>query len=262
MHIQPTALDAPIATMVVGDSAIFRFRISVEQVETMFGWTERRWHPCVLAVVNASNDHAFNSATSTGGALIMRRNNLAQRNLSVIRVPEGEMRSMPFMAGSESSGDELFDLVIRIERLSANDAVYLSLDTDTTSPSPPREGNQDDSGCCSGQGNWKFVDRTRIETDLCGCRAVLTFEKGSEVDFWHPAPRIVSVKGGKIETREEAERIRVTDTTMVVRFRKASFRAIPLLLQAEIANKLQVDIAQRNLAGKVVGGVMAQFVKA
>jgi hypothetical protein len=86
-HVSPTPVTATFASIPAGGTATAKFTISTTQVETLWGWSSgMSWHPCLLAAVNADNDYAFGTASVAGEGIQVRRNNLAQRNLSVVNV--------------------------------------------------------------------------------------------------------------------------------------------------------------------------------
>jgi hypothetical protein len=83
-HVSPTPVTATFATIPAGDSVIAKFTVSSAQVEDLWGWEhDHPWHPCLLAEVNADNDYAFGAASLAGSPIVVSRNNLAQRNLSL-----------------------------------------------------------------------------------------------------------------------------------------------------------------------------------
>ena len=113
LHVRPAPLDPPIATLAAGDERRLRFAFTAAQVDALAGWSDRRWHPCLLAVVRADNDHAF--ATAPGGAdLQTRRNNLAQRNLTVVDVAAGGMVTMPIVVGHPAATDAGVRLLVNV----------------------------------------------------------------------------------------------------------------------------------------------------
>src|SRR6266403_995595 len=58
---------------------------SPDAPEVEFLWGSG-WHPTVLAMTTAQNDYAFETVHATADGLVLRRNNLAQRNVSVIEL--------------------------------------------------------------------------------------------------------------------------------------------------------------------------------
>ncbi|CAN5681469.1 hypothetical protein BH23CHL4_BH23CHL4_13370 [soil metagenome] len=68
-----------------------------------------------MASATADNDYAFTSASTTGSELITRRNNLAQRNVSVIDVLASATVLFPFIIGSRAEFDHQF-LEVQIDR--------------------------------------------------------------------------------------------------------------------------------------------------
>lgn len=83
-HLAPEPITSTFASMAADTTVLARFRISAEQADVLASWSARAQHPCLLAQVQADNDHAFTGARDSNDALITRRNNLAQRNLQVV----------------------------------------------------------------------------------------------------------------------------------------------------------------------------------
>lgn len=61
--------------------------------------------PVRLASVTAANDYAFASAAFTDDPIVVRRNNLAQRNLSLIHVLADTAAAFPFLAAHMLNAD-------------------------------------------------------------------------------------------------------------------------------------------------------------
>ena len=86
-RVAPTPVTASFPAIPPGGTVIAKFTISAIQTDTLWGWEfANPWHPCLLASVRADNDYAFASASLNGDPITVRRNNLAQRNLTVIDV--------------------------------------------------------------------------------------------------------------------------------------------------------------------------------
>jgi hypothetical protein len=188
MHVSPTPVTATFAAIASGASAMAKFTIASDQVETLWGWvSDHPWHPCLLASVVADNDYAFQTANLTGGSLVVRRNNLAQRNLSVIDVLANATAVFPFVAGNLRNPERAIEVVINRSGLPRTARLLLALDDDGRAfprlPPPVDLPTGIQSPLCpSGSGGIVFLERTRIETTLGCCRGVLTLEKGSRFD--------------------------------------------------------------------------------
>jgi hypothetical protein len=196
-HVSPTPVTAMFASIPAGGTAIAKFTISATQVETLWGWISgMSWHPCLLAAVNADNDYAFATASVTGGGIQVRRNNLAQRNLSVIDVLASAAVTFPLLAGHLLNAERFMEILVDRSRLPKDMPLLLALDDDGRAfplvdlRPVIRPAERDEGGIV-------FLERTRIEAMLGCCRGVLTLEKGSRFDC-PPAVRVgkVSVKGG------------------------------------------------------------------
>jgi subtilisin family serine protease len=267
MHVSPTPLVASFASVPAGGTVMAKFRIEAAQTDTLYGWEfSNPWHPCLLAVVNADNDYAFATAPLTGDPISARRNNLAQRNLSVIDVLSSAAVAFPFIMGSRYKTDRKVCLRIDRSRLPKDMPLLLSLDDEGKAfplvdfaevPTNPYEEMAD--GCS--ENHIVFLERTRIKTQLGCCDGVLTLEKGSRFDGTKPN-RLgkVTVQGGDVLLRGDKRYVDIKDPVVVVEMEKEPNRIYPLSLQTVIpaafenGHPLMIDVAQQNSQGETVGG--------
>ena len=266
-HVQPAAVTASLGDLAPGGPpARATFSLTPTQVERLWDWTGRSWHPCVLARVTADNDYAFDPAADLGSGVITRRNNLAQRNLSVFDTTMEEIHAFRFFAGNEGSEADRIDIVVQAGDLARRGTVTLCLEPERSGVpggSRRRTGSPD---CGCGKDGTVFLDRTRIEVCLGGCRGVLTLEKGSRFDP-SPAPaRVISVEGGSVDP-ENGTCVRIQEPRAVIGLLKAPFETVPLALHvttpadAQAGERFLVDVAQQN-QGRTVGGAVAVYVMA
>ncbi|HEY1042819.1 MAG TPA: S8 family serine peptidase [Telluria sp.] len=222
-HVNPAGIATNFGTVAPGASVIAKFRISAAQVESLYGWVAGHgWHPCLLAQVTADNDYAFTTAVLTGDPISARRNNLAQRNLSVIDVLGSAPVVFPWVVGNRFNFETSMGLTIDRSRLPANMPLLLSIDDDGSefplvdfddvgTPGRDDDGDgMDDDHPRPGHGHghqhphphrpkhdhghWHqerddqcdnslvFLHRTKVKTRLGCCMGVLTIEKGSRFD--------------------------------------------------------------------------------
>ena len=267
-HVSPTPVTATFASIPAGGSVIAKFTVSSTQVETLWGWiSSHPWHPCLLASVNADNDYAFATANLTGNSLSMRRNNLAQRNLSVIDVLATASLSFPFLAGNHFNAERTMEILVDRSQLPGDMPLLLALDNDTqafplvdlTPPDfAPNDGDKE---------GMVFLERTRIEATLGCCRGVLTLEKGSRFDCL-PAVKIgkVSVEGGEVIVRDDKRFVEIREQIAVVRLEKRPYQLYPLALQTSIpatahtGQQYMIRVSQRNEKEETVGGATVIYV--
>jgi hypothetical protein len=268
-HLSPTAINATFAAIPAGGEQIARFSISAAQVQVL--WDEG-WHPCLVASVTADNDYAFATAPLVASPIVVQRNNLAQRNLSVINVLAGASASLPFIAGHELNLERAMTLVIDRRGLPKAARVRLALDEGNVhfphvdlTPPLPRPGQGGD-GC---GGGLVFLERTRVKTRLGCCDGVLTIEKGSSFDCL-PETRIgeVSVKGGVVVLDGGARYVDVSADKAEVRMVKQPGQRYAFSVQVLMPGNARggdghgLSVAQRNEAGQTVGGASAWMVVA
>jgi len=268
-HLSPTPISASFASIAAGSEVIAKFSISAAQVQVL--WDEG-WHPCCVASVAADNDYAFATAPLTASPIVTQRNNLAQRNLSLINVladARGASAMFPFLAGHALNAEATMQLVIDRSRLPKAATVRLALDegnlhfpTVDLTPSPSKPNG----GCGSGM---VFLERTRVKTRFGCCDGVLTLEKGSSFDC-APDMRVgtVTVQGGQVVLVGDQRYVEVRDAQAVVTLEKAQGQVVPMSVQVTMPAGLPagtqslLSVAQRDAAGRVVGGASAVLVSA
>lgn len=127
LHLRPTPVEVDFARIPVGGSAIARFTLTAAQVDLAAGWGPMSWHPCVLGVATSDNDYAFQTSAA-GVRLQMQRNNLVQRNLTVISGSVTRSLRLPFVIGHPASSDRIVELVIDCGRAARDGKVQLVID--------------------------------------------------------------------------------------------------------------------------------------
>jgi hypothetical protein len=267
MHVSPTPISASFADIPAGASVIAKFSISAVQVEDLWGWVAgQSWHPCLLAQTTADNDYAFASADLSGGSLVVRRNNLAQRNLTVINVLAGATASLPMIAGSRFTSERTVELVIDRARIPQHARVLLSLDEDGSAFPRVDFRPQQKPGVLDGAGS-TFLDPVRVETSFGGCRGVLTLAAGSRFECGCAIPRVekLTVQGGEVLLRNGRRFVEVRERQAVVRFERAPAQLVPIALELLAPEQLNqeedwlISVAQRDEQRRTVGGASALF---
>ena len=264
-HLSPTPITANFAAIAAGGEAMAKFSISVAQVQQL--WDEN-WHPCLVAAVDADNDYAFATAPLGTSPIVVQRNNLAQRNLSVINVLAGARAAFPFLAGHVLNDEGTMHLVVNRARLPKAATVRLALDegnrhfpqVDLTPPLPA-PGRRD--GC----GGLVFLERTRVRTCFGCCEGVLTLEKGSSFDCM-PSGRVgeVDVRGGELILENGLRVVDVRDNLTLIRMQKEPAQmyafCLYVTLPAGVADgsSHMLSVAQQNALMQTVGGASAVFV--
>lgn len=168
LHIRPEALTTP-AVLEAGTDGIATFALRAADAETAGGWADMRWHPCVLAVVTSPADFGFEPARVDARSVITRFNNLAQRNLSVLRTTSESIERLPFAIGHPRNEDEMADLIVEADpRLTGSLRLWLAgsgamppggIQFDRQ-PAPPPKALQVAGGRAGQQGQQQWVDLT------------------------------------------------------------------------------------------------------
>lgn len=260
-HVCPAPVTATFNTIPAGGSVIAKFTVSPAQVEDLWGWGHTMpWHPCLLAQVTADNDYAFASADTAGGSIVVRRNNLAQRNLTVVDVAAGASLTFPFLVGHLEDMEHFVEIVIDRRVLQKDVQVLLALDDDARAF--PRVELK--------PLNWRsdsvvFLDRTRLELAVGSCHSVLTLEKGSRLDYPQSVAMVKEVKGGEIILRDGKRFVDIKEPTVTVSLEKYPHQLHPFSLQASIPSHAEkgeqymIKVFQRNQQGSVVGGATVVY---
>jgi len=265
-HASPTPVTNTFASIPSGGTVMAKFTISATQTEDFWGWVEdHSWHPCLLASVTADNDYAF-AAAPTGGNLVTRLNNLAQRNLTVIDVLAGATATFPFIAGHRKNLERTMQVLVDRSKLPKNVKLLLSIDDDGSDfrlvDFTPRVEPAERSRC----GQFVFLERTRIGVTSC-CNGVLTLEKGSKFECaYKPSLEKVQAEGGEVIIQNGKRFVDIRENVASVTFEKQPGQIYPMSIVTSIpvdAKKEQqfiVRVSQRNQTGMVTGGATAIYI--
>ena len=225
------------------------------QVGELIGWTLGGQHPCLLAEVTCENDYAFGSADSDY-ALIARRNNLAQRNLGLVRTAlSGHTYEYVFWAGLASDNSLTLDLRIDAGALAVDGRVELCIEGTNDSPKP---GSPAPTGPCDGLGRLRLLDQVRVEADWCGCRAVVSLERGTEVALGLSGVPLVRVLGGGELTNRGCVRLTRPTASLLLARQPGERRRLRLrctMPAADLRRRYFVTVSRRDTVGRTQGGV-------
>ena len=220
LHLRPTPVRADLATIARSGTDRARFSLSAAQADIAVGWSDAMmWHPCVLGVVTAENDYAFESAAG-GATLQTRRNNLAQRNLTVGTGSATRSLRYPFVVGHPTNRERTAELIIDAGRVAVDGRVQLVLD---------------DNGAA-------FPALRRAQ------------------GYAGAAPGVGKLAGGKPAKRGRRRAITMTQPRMIVELRLPRPGRYPLHLaikpprDARPGEQLSFHVAQRSPRRGVVGG--------
>jgi hypothetical protein len=275
MHVKPTPVSATFATIASGAFVIAKFTISSAQTDTLYGWQYvNPWHPCLLAVVTSDNDYAFTSSDLSFGNLVLRKNNIAQRNLSVIDVlasaAGASAMSSPFVAGNRANKQRKMFIEVDRSKLPSKSKVYLSIDdngdafplVDFQKPYDNHEniGYSDDCNC--NDDRLVFLTRTKVKTRFGCCDGVLTLEKGSVLEFIcsKEKPAIINIKGGNLMIENGKRLIEITGNKVSVEMEKSPGAILPMSVKVILPSGLtagdqySLSVSQRDENRKTVGG--------
>lgn len=272
MHAVPAAVTNTFATIPKGGSVIAKFKISTAQTNTFWGWEHSHpWHPCLLAQVRSNNDYAFHAAPTTGTDIVPRRNNFAQRNLTVVNVIKGAKVSFPVMVGNLLTREKQpVEVVVETKEMQLVGRMNLMLDDINLLPQIPRMSPdlrllrpttaEEETGMV-------FLERTLVETSIGSARGLLTLEKGSKLELKEAArPTLIEKRGGEILLKERKRVLEIREQSALVRFDLEPGRLYPMVLQTMIPDnaatgtQFTVRVFERDLRGQVLGGATVIYV--
>ena len=267
-HVAPTPVTASFASIPAGGQEIAKFTISASQVEGVWGWVSgHSWHPCIVAVANAANDYAFASASTAGGALITRRNNFAQRNVSVIDVLASATVTFPFLMGTIAENNQEF-LEVEVDRSHIPHNVKVELLIDQAEQDfrpgivpeifrnlPRKNGIQFD------RDSFRFLDPVRVELRSGAGVGLMQLERGSRLATAAPASRArLHVTGGEEVIRGANRLVRIDEAFGRIRFDRDSGQQQPASLRMTIpagatpGDTFPLTVSQRGADGQIIGG--------
>ncbi|MFI5155601.1 MAG: S8 family serine peptidase [Chitinophagales bacterium] len=271
MHVQPTPVTNTFATVAAGSTIIGKFTISAAQTDTLYGWENSNpWHPCLLASVKADNDYAFATASFAEDPLSQLRNNLAQRNLSVIDVLATASASIirfPFIAGHFMNKERFMEIFVENITKVPGVKMMLSLDDDGKAFPFVNFGEVNKNGVAEhNDKDLVFLERTNVETNFGGCRGILTLEKGSR--FHGNERRKLSpeeIKGGEVIIKNGKRYVELRDQKASIKLAKEPGTIYPLSIAFELpanvekGSVLNFRVSQRDMRGTTVGGAAAIY---
>ena len=267
-HSSPTPVTNNFGSIPSGGTVIAKFTISAAQTDDLWDWTDAHpWHPCLLASVSADNDYAFATSSLTGGELVVRRNNLAQRNLTVIDVLAGSTIAFPFIAGHKKNREKALQVFIDRSKLPKETKLMLSLD-DNGINSPLVDFTQSaQNKIKTGCGEFELFERTRIKLRSKCFNGILTLEKGSKFNCDDSQPyEDIEVKGGEIIVQDNKYFAEIKEDIGIVTLGIQPSQICPLSLHTSIpkdakkGQEFMIRVYQTNLKGMVTGGATAIYV--
>ena len=271
MHVAPTPVTASFASVPSGGTVMAKFTISAAQTDVLYGWENSNpWHPCLLASVIADNDYAFATAGFSIDPISQRKNNIAQRNLTVIDVlADTGMSSVgfSFVAGNLLNKERFLQL--QIDRRAMPKGIKMLLSLDETGKIFPAVdfGAVNTIGDTDSDHGIIYHEKTKIETTLGCCRGILTLEKGSRFDCL-PKRKLepVEVKGGELIIRNNKRYVLLEDEITIVQFSKTAQHIYPLTIFSELNGQVKkgmeytLKVSQQNAKGQTLGGATAIYI--
>ncbi|WP_439483478.1 S8 family serine peptidase [Cyclobacterium plantarum] len=275
MHVSPTPVAASFPSIAAGASVIAKFTISADQTDTLYGWQYLNpWHPCLLAIVTSDNDYPFISSDLSFGNLVLRKNNIAQRNLSVIDVLANATASRvifsPFIAGNRANQETRMFIEVDRTKLPSATKVYLSLDDDEEAfPMVDfhdhgfiNPGKENGEGCRCQHDEMVFLTKTIIKTKQGCCEKTITLEKGSTLSYTcrKEKAKVIQVRGGNLVVENGSRFIEITGKKLTAEFEKDPGQLVPMSVKVEFSPQLKegdsfpLTIIQRDSKRQIVGG--------
>jgi hypothetical protein len=250
--VQPKCIATVQNPLDPGKTDLARFSLTAVQVDQLFGWESKSWHPCLLAEVTCDNDY---NVTPTGGAHTWESNNLAQRNLTNIMTTYGSQVNFPFVAGNRLNTELYMELDIDRSRLPRE--LELLLNPADSKFRIPGLG----VGPSGARRTLTLLDGVRLAISVCGCGGILTLAAGSGFECTGPWAEDASLSGAEwverqgerwIAIREDRARIGLQKRPGELRAMSLAFR-VPA--EAGHGDSYRITVSQRSAAHGIVGGV-------
>lgn len=268
MHVIPTSITNNFASVPAGTTVIAKFSISAAQVEDLYGWqTNNPWHPCLLAQVTADNDYAYATSDLSFGNIVVRKNNFAQRNLSVIDVFASASFSFPFVIGSKFSKARSIKLNLDRSGLPRNSRVMLKLVGNTEvfpqvdfNPARDTENGENETIV--------FQDRTKVITRIGCCDVRITLEKNSKLEMLcrHKSKlNVRSIKGGELIVENGEQLVKLNSDKSTIDFDSQEGAIYALSVQIDFPGDIKRDdefslvVFQTNENNETLGGATAIY---
>jgi Subtilase family len=266
MHVNPNSITSNFSSIPSGTSAIAKFSITAAQVESLYGWENSNpWHPCLLAQVTADNDFAYATADLSFGNIVVRKNNFAQRNLSVIDVMAGATLAFPFIAGSLFSNNNFIKLSIDKSRLPQNALVKLKVDNNEKIFPLVNFDNVERENYGK---EFKFFEKSKIISKVGCCDAEITFEKGSKISLQCDDNRKLKLRniiGGEITVKNGETNIEVKSQKSIVTFDSSANSIFAISVEVNIPNTVKKDeeyylvVSQLDDRNSIIGGASVLY---
>ena len=266
MHVSPTSITNNFPSIPAGTSVIAKFSISSAQVEDLYGWQySNPWHPCLLAQVISDNDYAYASADLSFGNLVVRKNNFAQRNLSVIDVLASPGASIslafPFVIGSRFSKAKSIRLNINRSKLPKDARVRLNISDNSKAfpqvdfSQPPNAENE----------SIIFQERSKVITKIGCCDVLLTLEKNSKIEILCSTLTVRNIKGGELLVEDGERVVKITGNKSIIEFDSQGNTIYALSLHIDFprdvskGDEYTLTIYQTNERNEAIGGASVTY---
>ena len=258
-HVKPNGVTPHFNHLAPGATEIAKFRIEKDDVDVLYGWEQIHHHPCLLAEVTCDGD-----STAGGFAVhVWDRNNLAQRNITVIRtqafikrIPRASLYA--FVAGNRSNLEPYMEVMI--DRSAVPRSVELLLDPASRESVFPTLSDEDLGR--GGRATAKVLESTRLGLSFCGSAGIVTLAPGSSFEWSDGGcAEAVPLDGAEVVKRDGRRLLALRGDRAVIGVPKAPGELRQMCLAVSMPDGLRVTkpvmvrIAQRNLRGRVVGGV-------
>lgn len=268
LHVNPTSIINNFANIPAGGTEIAKFSVTAAQVENLWGWENANpWHPCLLAELISDNDYAYQSADLSFGNIVLRKNNFAQRNLTVIDVLAGGASAFPFVVGSLFRNQKDIKLVIDRSRMPENVKARLKINqNDSLFP----QVKFDKFGKDKEGRKIEILERSSINATVGGCDAKLDLEKGSII-YLHcdklegSTLSLIENKGGKLYKREGVNYLDLGNKKTVAHFELEPKTIHPLSVELEFPKEanyeedLFLSVYQIDDKNRILGGASVLY---
>ncbi len=249
-HLAPNVSEVSLGSIPGNGECIAKFELSTEQVDKLYGWQEQNWHPCLLAKVICSNDYG-----SPVGVHSWEDNNLAQRNITILKATAQATVSFPFVVDHPLDPKNSVGLVINRAELPPSVELWL----DPFDPNrhfkgiPPLKPKLDD----------EITFLSRLRAFLCRCIRILaslfglSFQCAAETAFLSMEGAEKVHRDGRIMLAVQKQRTTVQLARQPGKLHQAVLR-FQVPASAKPGDKYRLHVSQQNEAGQAIGGVTLQ----
>ncbi|HEX7844251.1 MAG TPA: hypothetical protein VF476_00540, partial [Chitinophagaceae bacterium] len=194
------------------------------------------------------------------GNIVLRKNDFAQRNLTVVNLFASAGFSFAFVAGSRFSKASSLRLHVDRSKLPEGTEVVLEISEKTGKAFPQVDFTKKQQ---DGDDPIIVLERTKVKTKVGCSDAVITLEKGSRIEIQDCSKgklKVKDIKGGSVQIVNEEQHIHVKEDKAQLEFGIQPCDIYPMALRVKFPSNFDkkelysLVVSQVNENGNVLGG--------